>query len=68
MRCAARCCASVGRVDQRQLTEDSIPAGKSVRGIRALQNLLKDRSGQPHGLSVLKGFGKQLNFQQIVTA
>jgi hypothetical protein len=68
IRCTARCFPSVWRSYHRQLAEYPIPASESVRAICALENLLQDRRSEPHRLSLFHGFGKQRNFDQIVTA
>jgi hypothetical protein len=68
MRRAARSLATVGRNDHWQLAKNPIPTYKSIRAIRALQNLLQNWRRKPHGLPVFKGHGKQLNLDQIITA
>jgi hypothetical protein len=68
MRRAARSLSTVGRNDHWQLAKNPIPTYKSIRAIRALQNLLQNWRRKPHGLPVFKGHSKQLNLDQIITA
>jgi hypothetical protein len=68
VRRTSRSLAGVWRDYHRQFAKHPIPTVEPIRAICTLKNFLQDGRSKPDGRSVLESFGKQLDFDQMVTA